>query len=70
MFMIPVAIVASLNPEIVAVSGISSDAMQNLTVSGFIGNLIPVTLGNIFGGSVMVGMSLYVIYLYGHEDDC
>jgi len=70
MFMIPVAIVASLNPEIVAASGLSADAMQNLTVSGFIHNVIPVTLGNIFGGSVMVGMSLYVIYLYGRDDDC
>jgi formate transporter len=71
MFMIPMAMVASLNPEIVAVSGISADAIQNLTISGFIANIIPVTLGNIFGGSVMVGMSLYVIYLYGREDeDC
>lgn len=67
-FMIPVAIVAALNPEIVAVSGISAEAMQNLTISGFMANLIPVTLGNMFGGSVMVGMSLYMIYLYGNDD--
>jgi formate/nitrite transporter len=67
-FMIPLAMVASLNSEIVAASGISAEAMQNLTISGFMDNLIPVTLGNIFGGSVMVGMSLYVIYLYGNDD--
>jgi len=69
MFMIPLAIVASLNPEIVAVSGVSADALQNLNLSGFIANLIPVTLGNIFGGTIMVGMSLYTVYLYGRDDD-
>lgn len=69
MFMIPMAIVASLDPEIIAVSGITSDALQNLTISGFVSNLIPVTLGNIFGGSVMVGMSLYMVYLYGQDDE-
>ncbi|PCJ32742.1 MAG: formate transporter FocA [Gammaproteobacteria bacterium] len=67
MFMIPLAIVASLDPEIVAASGVSAKAMQNLTMSGFLHNLIPVTLGNIFGGTVMVGMSLYVIYLYKQD---
>lgn len=66
-FMIPLAIVASLNPEIVAASGISVDAMQNLTVTEFLIKLIPVTLGNIFGGTILVGMSLYVVYL--HESD-
>lgn len=68
MFMIPLAIVASLNPEIVAASGLSVEAMQNLTITEFLNKLVPVTLGNIFGGTVMVGMSLYVVYLYGHDD--
>ncbi|MDT8371091.1 MAG: formate/nitrite transporter family protein [Gammaproteobacteria bacterium] len=66
-FMIPVALVASLNPETVAATGLGVDALQNLTISGFLSNLIPVTLGNIFGGTIMVGMSLYVIYLYDHN---
>jgi len=69
MFMIPLAIVASLDPEIVTVSGLSAEALQNLNLSGFISNLIPVTLGNIFGGTIMVGMSLYTVYLYGRDDD-
>lgn len=30
---------------------------------GFIGNLIPVILGNLVGGSVLVGLVYYVIYL-------
>lgn len=69
MFMIPLTIVASLDPEIISASGLGTEALQNLTLSGFVSNLIPVTLGNIFGGTIMVGMSLYVVYLYGRDDD-
>jgi formate transporter len=67
-FMIPLAIVASFDPEAVALTGLSADALQNLNMSVFIEKLIPVTLGNIFGGTVMVGMSLYLVYLYDQED--
>lgn len=66
-FMIPLAILASLNPDAVATAGVGVDALHNLSVTGFLSNLIPVTLGNIFGGTIMVGMSLYVIYLYDHN---
>ena len=38
--------------------------LDNLTLSGFIiDNLLPVTLGNIFGGSVFVGGFYWFIYL-------
>jgi formate transporter len=33
-----------------------------LTWSGFLGNLVPVILGNIVGGSVLVGLVYHVIY--------
>jgi formate transporter len=35
----------------------------NLTVQGLVGNLVPVTLGNIIGGAVMVGIVYWFIYL-------
>jgi formate/nitrite transporter len=44
-----------------AAEGINTAA---LNWNGFIGNLIPVTLGNIVGGSVMVALVYYVIYRY------
>jgi len=68
-FMIPLAIVASLDSATVAATGLSAEAFHNLSVAGFLSKLIPVTLGNIFGGTIMVGMSLYVIYLYDHKSD-
>jgi formate transporter len=35
----------------------------SLTVQGLIGNLVPVTIGNIIGGAVMVGIVYWFIYL-------
>jgi formate transporter len=41
--------------------------LASLDWSGFIGNLIPVTLGNILGGSVMVALVYYTIYRRGFK---
>lgn len=35
---------------------------EGVTVGGFIGNLIPVTIGNVIGGGVFVAMVYWVIY--------
>ena len=35
---------------------------STLNWSGFIANLLPVTLGNIVGGSVMVALVYYLVY--------
>jgi formate/nitrite transporter len=41
--------------------------VERLNWSGFLHNLAPVTIGNIIGGSVMVGLVYYVVYLRGSE---
>lgn len=38
-------------------------------VLGFLGNLVPVILGNLVGGSVFVGLVYHIIYLRGHSDN-
>ena len=40
-------------------------AAGDLDLAGFLGNLIPVTIGNIFGGGVFVALSYYITYLRG-----
>ena len=35
----------------------------NLTLAGFLGNLLPVTLGNVIGGAVLVGIAYWFVYL-------
>lgn len=37
--------------------------VEGLTIAGFLGNLIPVTLGNVVGGSCFVALVYWVIYL-------
>ena len=62
MYFIPAGILAQQQPEFAQLVG--SMNMDNLTVSGFLlNNLLPVTLGNIVGGSVFVGLFYWFIYL-------
>lgn len=43
---------------------------ESLNILGMVKNLIPVTLGNLIGGSVCVGMGYHFAYTYGiYEDD-
>ena len=60
MYFIPLAIF--LKGSIAAPAGLN---LETLAWSGFAGNLIPVTLGNIVGGSVMVALVYYVVYRRG-----
>jgi len=40
----------------------------SLDVAGYIGNLIPVTLGNIVGGSGLVALVYWIVYLRGQGE--
>ena len=65
MYYIPAGMFAKLNPDYVAKAeeayGITAEQLNNLSVAGMIKNMIPVTLGNIVGGGICVGLLLYVI---------
>ena len=57
MYYIPAGIMAAGNELFATASGLSADALASLTWSNFaLRNLIPVTLGNIAGGALFVGM--------------
>ena len=67
MYFIPMGMVLQGEPTVIAAAeGMAGGrlALGNLTMSGFIvKNLIPVTLGNIVGGSLLVGMAYWAVYL-------
>ncbi|MCU5775021.1 formate transporter FocA [Erwiniaceae bacterium BAC15a-03b] len=66
MFMIPMAIVIRdfASADFWQAAGTTAEHFSSLSVSNFIvDNLIPVTIGNIIGGGVMVGLTYWVIYL-------
>lgn len=64
MYMIPIAMIAAADQSIVAAGHFTPEQLQLLDFSGLMGNLIPVTLGNIVGGSGFVAMAYYLVYVY------
>ncbi|HBC96888.1 MAG TPA: FdhC protein [Clostridium sp.] len=62
MYFLMAGIFAKSNPSFVLASGLSQDKIIN--GMGVVHNLIPVTLGNIVGGVVLVAMSYFMAYKY------
>lgn len=53
MYYIPAGIFASMNPVYAAAAQEAGVNMANLNALGFLGNIVPVTLGNIVGGAAI-----------------
>ena len=66
MFYIPAGMMAATNPDYVAKAeelyGITADQCASISVGSMLHNMIPVTIGNIIGGAVCVGVLLVVIH--------
>jgi formate transporter len=65
MYFIPQALlIRSLAPDTfwTAIGATPADYL-NVTLTGFLANLVPVTIGNIIGGAVMVGIVYWFVYL-------
>jgi len=62
MYFIPMGIAMAGQAKILEVAGVTASQVAHLNVAGFIGNLVPVTLGNIVGGT-FVGSIYWLIYL-------
>jgi len=64
MYFIPVGLWLRQQPQVLEVAGQSAEQLADLTWSNFfIGNLLPVTLGNLFGGAIMVAGVYWFVYL-------
>jgi len=63
MYFIPMGLLLKGNADVVAAAGLAGK-LSNLTLQGFfVNNLIPVTLGNIIGGSICVATVYWFLYL-------
>lgn len=66
MFYIPMGMMAAGNPDYVAKAeeayGITAAQLESLNVLDSLANFIPVTIGNMIGGMVVVGALCYLIY--------
>jgi len=63
MYYIPAGIMIKANTTFAELSHLSRNAVDSLTwTSFFVNNLAPVTLGNIVGGGIFVGMAYWYVY--------
>lgn len=65
MFIIPLGMLAAADPAIVAASHATPEMLANLSADHFCRNIVAATLGNIIGGSVLVALMYYLVYLRG-----
>ena len=63
MYFIPMGIFLSGQTAVLEAAGVTAGGIANLTWMGFIGNLVPVTIGNIIGGSILIGVVYWLAYL-------
>jgi formate/nitrite transporter len=64
MFFIPVGLLLKDKAEIQQAAGLEPAALGDLTWGGFLwNNLLPVTIGNIIGGALMVAAVYWLVYL-------
>ncbi|MHC1578604.1 MAG: formate/nitrite transporter family protein, partial [Dehalococcoidia bacterium] len=62
MFFIPMGIAMAGQAEVVQAAGVTAAQIASVTPLGFVHNLIPVTIGNVIGGS-SVGAIYWLIFL-------
>jgi formate transporter len=68
MFFIPYGLLLKADGTFLAMAQISAADFESLTLANFLlRNLVPVTLGNIIGGAILVGLAYWVIYLRPRE---
>ncbi len=69
MYFIPMGLLLKGEPEVLAAAGKTAADLANLTLTGFLGNLLSVTIGNIFGGAFMVALVYWFIYRRPQKGD-
>jgi len=63
MFLIPMGLVLRHNDELVATANLPAHQLASLGLGGLMTNLASSTLGNVIGGSVLVGVVYWFVYL-------
>jgi formate transporter len=63
MYFIPMGILLAGQPAVLSAAGVTAEGVANLSWMGFVGNLVPVTIGNIIGGGILIGTVYWLAYL-------
>lgn len=65
MYYFSIGLLAKTNLAFVEAANVSADKLSNLNLEGVFSNLIPVTIGNIIGGAVIVGLTYWYVLKKG-----
>ena len=68
MYFIPLGLLLKADAGLMETLGAGGGAFESLTVEGLTNNLLPVTLGNIVGGTLLVAGVYWFAYLRPKED--
>lgn len=65
MYFVPFGLlISTLDPDFAAAAGTPGPSLDTLTWRAFLGrNLLPVTIGNVIGGTTLVGLVYWFVYL-------
>jgi formate/nitrite transporter len=64
MYFIPIGMAIKDDPAVLEAAGLTATSVDNLTTQSFLlDNLVPVTIGNVIGGAVMVAAVYWLVYL-------
>jgi formate transporter len=64
-FYLTAGLLAASDPAVVASTGMTSGQLAELTPTAAVGNLVPVTIGNVIGGGLLVAVVYWFVYLRG-----
>ena len=67
MYFIPMGILMTGQPAVAEAAGVTAGNLSNLTWTGFLGNLIPVTIGNVIGGGILIAAVYWLAYMRGER---
>ena len=67
MYFVPLGVLLTAEPEALTAAGLTADEVGRLNVPWTVHNLAAVSLGNIVGGGVMVGLAHWFIHLRGRR---
>ncbi len=65
MYFVPLGMALASRPELAAAAEAHGVALDGLDLAGFLHNLLPVTLGNVVGGTLLVAAIYGFVYLRG-----
>lgn len=62
MYYFSMGLFAKSNEALATLSNVSAEKLDNLNLAGSLGNIIPVTIGNIIGGGIFVAFIYWMIF--------